>query len=94
MKTCCLRGASNEYPQHTFLWRNKKKNMWILPLQGSYVSGKCQGNLNFFKVRELSGNSVMCQGKMKFCKNVREMSGNFTFQSDEAGMFVPMYLFC
>ena len=40
--------------------------------QGSYMSGKCQGNLNFFKVRELSGNSVMCQGKMKFCKNVRE----------------------
>ena len=63
--------------------------MWIPPLQGSYVSGKCQGNLNFFNVRELSGNSVMCQGKMKFCKNVREMSGNFTFQSDEAGMFGP-----
>ena len=30
--------------------------------QGSYMSGKCQGNLNIFKVRELSGNSVMCQG--------------------------------
>ena len=26
---------------------------------------------------------------MKFCKNVREMSGNFTFQPDEAGMFGP-----
>ena len=26
---------------------------------------------------------------MKFCKNVREMSGNFTFQPDEAGMFCP-----
>ena len=50
-----------------------------LHCQGSYTSGKCQGNLIFFKVRELSGNSVMCQGKMKFCKNVREMSGNFTF---------------
>ena len=47
--------------------------------QGLYTSGKCQGNLFFFKVRELSGNSVMCQEKMKFCKNVREMSGNFTF---------------
>ena len=46
------------------------------------MSGKC-----FFQVRELSGNSVMCQGKMKFCKNVREMSGNFTFQPDEARMF-------
>ena len=31
----------------------------------------------------------MHQGKMKFCKNVREMSGNFTFQPDEAGMFGP-----
>ena len=29
----------------------------------------------------------MCQGKMKFCKNVREMLGNFTFQPDEARMF-------
>ena len=26
----------------------------------------------FFNGRELSGNSVMCQGKMKFCKNARE----------------------
>ena len=41
-------------------------------VQGLYTSGKCQGNLIFFKVRELSGNSVMSKGKMKFCKNVRE----------------------
>ena len=33
-------------------------------MQGSYASGKCQGNLNFFKVRELSGNFMLCQGKM------------------------------
>ena len=44
------------------------------------MSGKCQGNLNFFKVRELLGNSLMCQGKMIFCK---------IFQPDEAGMFGP-----
>ena len=31
----------------------------------------------------------MCQVEMKFCKNVREMSGNFTFQPDEAGIFGP-----
>ena len=31
----------------------------------------------------------MRQGKMKFCKNVREMSGNFTFQPDETGLFGP-----
>ena len=53
----------------------------------------CQGNLFFFKVRELSGNYVMCQGKMKFCKNVREMSGNFTFQPDEPRIFGPDIFF-
>ena len=47
--------------------------------QGSYASGKCQGNLNFFKVRELSGNFMLCQGKMNVCINVREMSGNLQF---------------
>ena len=35
--------------------------------QGSYASGKCQGNLKFFKVRELSGNFIICQGKLNFC---------------------------
>ena len=34
---------------------------------GSYVSGKCQGNLKFFKVRELSGNFIICQEKLNFC---------------------------
>ena len=33
----------------------------LCPLQGSYASGKCQGNFNFFKVRELSGNFMLCQ---------------------------------
>ena len=47
----------------------------------------------FFKVRELSGNSVMCQGKTKFCNHVREMSGNFAFQSDETRMFCPDVIF-
>ena len=56
---------------------------------------------NFFQGQGIVGNSVMCQGKMKFCKNVREMSGNFTFQPDEARMFgirlgclVQMYFSC
>ena len=35
--------------------------------QGSYLSGKCQGNLKFFKVRELSGNFIICQRKLNFC---------------------------
>ena len=42
-------------------------------VQGSYALGKCQGILIFFKVRELSGNFILCQGKMKFCQNVREL---------------------
>ena len=33
---------------------------------------KCQGTLNFFKVMELSGNFMICRGKMKFSQNVRE----------------------
>ena len=33
-----LRGASNEYPQHMFSWRNKKNNMWILSRIWSYTS--------------------------------------------------------
>ena len=36
---------------------------------------------------------MICQVKMKFCKNVREMSGNFTFQPDEDGMFGPDVVF-
>ena len=36
----------------------------VMYTQGSYASGKCQGNLNFFKVRELSGYFMLCQGKM------------------------------
>ena len=30
-------GASNEYPQHMFSWRNKKNIMWIPRLICSYV---------------------------------------------------------
>ena len=30
---------------------------------------------------------MICQKRMKFCKNIREMSGNFTFQPDEIGIF-------
>ena len=41
-----------------------------------------QGNLKFFKVRELSGNFIICQGKMNFCQNVREMSGNFRISNE------------
>ena len=43
------------------------KGEWVHFQQGSYASGKCQGNLKFFKVRELSGNFIICQGKLNFC---------------------------
>ena len=33
----------------------------VVLIQGSYASGKCQGNLKKFKVRELSGNFMLCQ---------------------------------
>ena len=45
--------------------------------QGCHASGKSQGNWNFFKVRELSGNFVNCQGNLEIQSNVRELSGNF-----------------
>ena len=41
------------------------------------MSGKRQGNFNFFKVREMSGNFANCQGNLKLLANVRELSGNF-----------------
>ena len=51
------------------------------------------GRFIFFKPKELSGNSVMFQGKMKFCKDVREMSRNVTFQHDQVRMFGPDVFF-
>ena len=44
-----------------------RKSKPISLFQGSYASGKCRGNLKFFKVRELSGNFIICQGKLNFC---------------------------
>ena len=46
-------------------------------LQGSYASGKCQGNLNFFKVREF----CVVSANNECFLNVREMSGNFKISS-------------
>ena len=40
------------------------------------MSGKSQGNLIFFKVRELSGNLANCQGNLESLVKVRELSGN------------------
>ena len=37
--------------------------------------------LKKIKVRVLSGNLMLCQGKMNVCSNVTEMLGNFTISS-------------
>ena len=52
------------------------------------------GNFFFFKVRELSGNSVMCQGKMKLCKMSGKCQGILHFNLMKLECFIPMYLFC
>ena len=64
-------------------------------LTGFVCVREMSGNLNFFKVGEFSGNSVIYQEKVKFCKNFREMSRNFTFQPDEAScrLFAPNVFF-
>ena len=36
----------------------------------------------------------MCQEKMKFCRNVRERSGNFPLHPDDSGMFGLDYFSC
>ena len=41
-------GASNEYPQHIFLWRNKKNIMWIPPLICSYGVHIRSASLRYF----------------------------------------------
>ena len=41
------------------------------------MSGKSQGNLNFFKVRELSGSFANWRGNLEMLVNVRELSRNF-----------------
>ena len=46
---------------------NRKADLrlcWVLE-QCCHASGKSQGNLNFFKVRELSGNSANSQGNLE-----------------------------
>ena len=48
------------------------------------MSGKCQGNLKFFKVRELSGNFIICQGKLNFllkCQGILEFQMKFRFSN-------------
>ena len=57
MLTCALPGIKFE----TLVNATSMGVSNALHYQGSYASGKCQGNLNFFKVRELSGNFMLCQ---------------------------------
>ena len=43
------------------------------------------GKLGFFQGRGIV--RKLCQKRMLFCKNIREMSQNFTFHADEIGIF-------
>ena len=42
------------------------------PMHGCHRSGNGQGKKKFFKVREMSGNFIMGQGKLAFLRKVRE----------------------
>ena len=44
-------GASNEYPQHMFSWRNRKNIMWIPPLICSYVCSLIMAFQYFLLIR-------------------------------------------
>ena len=43
------------------------------------------GKLGFFQGRGIV--RKLCQKRMLFCKNIREISQNFTFHADEIGIF-------
>ena len=59
-------------------WMSLNVLKWDLTLaHWTQVSDRCPLGYLFSR----SGNFILCQGKMKFCQNVRELSGNFTFQS-------------
>ena len=79
---------------------NHKLSLYVSPIPDNHVLAvdslsmncrvhTCQGNVREIKIFSRSGKFCYVSGKMKFCKNVRKMSGNFTFQPDEAGMFGP-----
>ena len=53
----------------------------LMTNQACNASGKSQGNLNFYKFRELSGNFANCQGNLEFLVNAREFFENNTFNS-------------
>ena len=45
------------------------------------------GKNDFFKVRELSGNSGKCQGILEIFKNVMDLSGNFLIWLSASSFF-------
>ena len=58
------------------------------------MSGKCQGNLIFFQIQEMSGNFANCQGNLIFLVNVRELSGNFENSSPVNELTVSSFHQC
>ena len=63
-----------------------------ITMQDSYTSWKYQ-KFFFFKVRALSGKSVMFQGKLKLCKKCQKCRGILHFNCMKLECLVLMYLF-
>ena len=59
-----------------------------------FIHVREMGKLNFFKVWELSGNSVMCQGKNNFAKMLGKCQGILHFSLMKLGCLVLMYYSC
>ena len=62
---------------------------WLTAKTGFIQVRELSGNF-FFKVMELSGNSVMCRGENEFFS---KMSGNLVAQPDESRIFGPDVFF-
>ena len=58
---------------------------------GSYVSGKCQGNLNFFQGQGIVREFCDVSGKNEILQKCQEI---LHFSLMKLGCLVPMYLFC
>ena len=54
------------FPDHYFSEFSMHLYCSIGFIQGCHTSGKSQGKVVFFKVREMSGNFEICQGKNEF----------------------------
>ena len=80
------RGASNEYPQHMFSWRNKKNIIWISPLICSYGTEKLFPK--FFEIYSLISVTFPWSKFWCICSVVYNSAGSMDddiFYGDEFG---------